>query len=280
MKLSDFLDVADDDDMVEVYADDGATRPCEMKLVDAFLMSDWLGLIPDVGDKLEAYLDREVTGVATVRLDVCGDDVVIAMRVYVEQKKGDEDVRNKGVRKMGDLRVEGGVPEVPDGLDREYGRGREGQGGGRAVEPGGGDQHDGHGLMKTVMEMRLGPAVTDRDGDAFDLTEAIRSTVNARIRKGNLVPAFQGCWDMFRDGRLRFSVTKMAGYVYRVAIHVADGTLITADELQTTFGNIATSLGFDSYVEAAWCDDHKVGYLGIVDGEITCAMDFDFTEGE
>ena len=134
--------------------------------------------------------------------------------------------------------------------------------------------------MKTVMEMRLGPAVMDRDGDAFDLTEAIKSTVESRIRKGDLVPAFQGCLDMFRDGRLRFSVTKMAGYVYRVAIHVADETLITADELQTTFGSIATSLGFGRYVEATWCDDHKVGYLGVVDGEIVCAMDFDFTEGE
>lgn len=280
MKLSDFLDVADDDDMVEVYADDGATRPCETKLVDAFQMSDWVGGVLDVVDELEVYLDREVTGVATVKLDGCGDDVVVAMRVYVEQEEGDEDVRNKGVRNMEEVQVEGGVPEVPDGLDRGDGRGREGQGGGRAVEPGGGDQHDGHGQMKTITAMRLGPAVMDRDGEAFDLTEAIKSTIEARIKKGDLVPAFQGCWDMFRDGRLRFSVAKMAGYVYRVAVHVADGTLITADELQTTFGNIATSLGFGSFVEATWCDDHKVGYLGIVDGEIVCAMDFDFTEGK
>lgn len=280
MKLSDFLGVADDADMVEMYADDGMTRPCETKLVHAFRVSDWICGIPDVRDELEIYLDREVTCVTPVKLDGCGDDVVIALRVYVESKKGDEDVRDKGVRKVEDLQVEGGVPEVPDGLDRGDGRGREGQGGGRAVEPGGGDQHDGHGQMKTVMEMRLGPTVTGRDGDAFDLTEVIRSTVNARIRRGNLIPAFQGCWDMFRDGRLRFSVTKMAGYVYRVAIHVADETIITADELQTTFGNIATSLGFGQDIEAAWCDDHKVGYLGIVDGEITCAMDFDFTEGE
>lgn len=238
MKLSDFLDVVDDDDVVEVYADDGKTRPCKLELVNAFNVSDWLGVIPDVVDKLEAYLDREVTSVATVKLDVCEDDEVVAIRVYVEQKKGDEDVRNKGVRAVEEFQV------------------------------------------KTMREMILGPAVTDRDGGAFDLTEIIKSTVEARIKKGNLVPAFQGCWGMFRDGRLRFSVTKMAGYVYRVAIHVADGALITADELQTTFGNIAMSLGFDSYVEATWCDDHKVGYLGIVDGEITCAMDFDFTEGK
>lgn len=134
--------------------------------------------------------------------------------------------------------------------------------------------------MKTITAMRLGPVVKNRDGEAFDLTEAIKSTVEARIKKGDRVPAFQGCWDMFRDGRLRFSVTKMAGYVYRVAIHVADGTVIAADELQTTFGSIATSLGFGSFVEAMRCDDHKVGYLGIVDGEIACAMDFDFAEGE
>ena len=280
MKLKDFLDVADDDDMVEVYADDGATRPCETKLVDAFQMSDWVGGVLDVVDELEVYLDREVTGVATVKLDGCGDDVVVAMRVYVEQEEGDEDVRNKGVRNMEEVQVEGGVPEVPDGLDSGDGRGREGQGGGRAVEPGGGDQHDGHGQMKTITAMRLGPAVMDRDGDAFDLTEAIKSTIEARIKKGDRVPASPGCWDMFRDGRLRFSVTRMSVYAYRVAIHVADGTIIAADELQTTFGSIATSLGFGSFVEATGCVDHKVGYLGIVDGEIACAMDFDFAEGE
>lgn len=151
MKLSDFLDVADDDDMVEVYADDGATRPCDTKLVDAFQMSDWVEGVLDVVDELEVYLDREVTGVATVKLDGCGDDVVVAMRVYVEQEEGDEDVRNKGVRNMKEVQVEGGVPEVPDGLDSGDGRGREGQGGGRAVEPGGGDQPDGHGQVKKVV---------------------------------------------------------------------------------------------------------------------------------
>lgn len=280
MKLRDFLDVADDDDVVEVYADDGVTRPCGMKLVDGFQMSDWVGGIPDVTDELEVYLDREVTCVATVELDGCGDDGAVAMRVYVEQKEGDEDVRNQGIRNVEEVQVEDGVPGVPDGMDRGDGRIREGQGGGRTGKPGGGDQHDGHGQMKTIRDMKVGPAVMDRDGEAFDLTEAIKSTVDARIKKGDLVPVFQGCWDMFRDGRLRFSVTKMAGYVYRVAIHVADGTLITADELQTTFGHIAISLGFGSYVEAAWCDDLKVGYLDIVDGEIACAMDFDFTEGE
>jgi hypothetical protein len=280
MKLKDFLDVADDDDMVEVYADDGATRPCEMKLVDAFQMSDWVGGILDVQDELEVYLDREVTGVATVKLDGCGDDVVVGIRVYVEQKEGDEDVRDQGVRKVVPVQDGEKVPEVPDGLDRGNGGVGAGEGREGAREPGEGDMPDGHGQMKTILDMEVGPTVTGRDGDAFDLTEAIKSNIEARIRKGHLVPAFQGCWDMLRNGRLRFSVTKMSGYVYRVAIHVANGTQITADELQTTFGNIAASLGFGRYVEAAWCDDHKVGYLGIVDGEIVCAMDFDFTEGE
>lgn len=94
MKLKDFLDVVDDDDMVEVYADDGATRPCTIKLVDAFNVSDWLGVIPDVVDKLEAYLDREVMCIATVKPDGCEDDEVVVMRVYVEQEKGDEDVQD------------------------------------------------------------------------------------------------------------------------------------------------------------------------------------------
>lgn len=91
MKLSDFLDVADDDDMVEVYADDGVTRPCEVKLVDAFQVSDWVGGTLDVRDELEVYLNREVTGVATAMLDGRGRDGAVAMRVYVEQKEGDGD---------------------------------------------------------------------------------------------------------------------------------------------------------------------------------------------
>lgn len=151
MKLRDFLDVADEDDMVEVYADDGVIRPCEMKLVDAFQMSDWIGGDLDVGDELEVYLDREVTGVATVKLDGCGDDVVVAMRIYIKQKEGDKDVRNQGIRNVEEVQNGGGVPEVPDGLDRGNGRGREGQGGGRAVESGGGNQHDGHGQVKKVV---------------------------------------------------------------------------------------------------------------------------------
>jgi hypothetical protein len=254
MKLIDFLNVANEDDMIEVYADDGATRPCELKLVDDFYVSEWVIESPVLLDELEDYMDREVTSVATVMLDKPGSDKVVAMRVYVKHKEGDKDVRD----------VE------------------EAQYSGRAIGPESGVKHDGHGQVKTVIAMRLGPAVTNRNGDAFDLTEAIKSAIEARIKKGNLVPAIQGRWDMFRDGRLRFSVTNMDGFghVYRVAIHVADGTLITADELQTTFGNIAMSLGFSRYIEDAWCDDHKVGYLGIVDGEIVCAMDFDFTEVE
>lgn len=155
MKLKDFLDVADDDDMVEVYADDGATRPCELKLVDSFQVSDYVGGILDVCDEVEAYENREVTGVATVKLDGCGDDTVVGIRVYVEQKEGDEDVRNQGVRKVDEVQDEGGVPEVPDGVDRGDGRGREGQGGGRTVEPGCRDQHDGHGQVKKVVGVRV-----------------------------------------------------------------------------------------------------------------------------
>ena len=245
MKLNEFLDIADDDDMVEVYADDGKTRPCELKLVSVFNVSDWVGGIPDVMDELMLYLNREVTCVATVKLDLPEDGEVVALRVYVEQEEGDEN-----------------VGEDEEDQDEDVG-----------------NKHDGLGQIKTIMAMSLGPSVTEYDGDAFDLTEIIKSTVEARIKRGNLVPAFQGCWNMFQDGRLRFSVAKMVGYVYRVAIHVTDDTLITADELQTTFGNIARSLGFGRYIDDTWCDDHKVGYLSIVDGEIVCAMDFDFAKG-
>ena len=92
MKLNEFLDIVDDDDLVEVYADDGATRPCKLKLVDVFNVSDWVGSIPDVVDSLLLYLNREVTCVATVKLDVPEDGEVVALRVYVEQEEGDERV--------------------------------------------------------------------------------------------------------------------------------------------------------------------------------------------
>ena len=99
MKLRELLDIVDDDDMVEVYADDGVTRPCQMKLVNAFQMSDWrFGEPSDIRGKLEYYLNREVTGIATVKLYGCGDDMVVAMRVYIEQKEGDKDVLEQGVR--------------------------------------------------------------------------------------------------------------------------------------------------------------------------------------
>lgn len=90
MKLNEFLDIADDDDMIEVYADDGATRPCKLKLVNVFNVSDWVGGISDVVDELMLYLNREVTCVATVKLDVPEDGEIVAMRVYVEQEEGDE----------------------------------------------------------------------------------------------------------------------------------------------------------------------------------------------
>ena len=223
MKLSDFLDVAEDDDMVEVYADDGATRPCETKLVDAFQVSDWVGGILDVCDEVAVYEDREVTGVATVKLDGCGDDAVVAMRVYVEQEEGDEDVRNQGVRNMEEVQVESGVPEVPDGLDRGDGRSRKGQGGGRAVEPGGGDQHDGHGhgqvkkvvgvlvhehsvpelVIREIPEGRGRPAnlvvlpgIEAPDTDELGGDDAIgfelASRVVAAIRKGDDVAKYSG----------------------------------------------------------------------------------------
>ena len=90
MKLIDFFVFVDDDAMVEVYADDGATRPCEVKLVDAFQMSDWwTGAIADVHADPDLYLNREVTCVAPVKLDGCGNGVVVGLRVYVEQKEGD-----------------------------------------------------------------------------------------------------------------------------------------------------------------------------------------------
>lgn len=95
MKLNEFLDIADDDDMVEVYADDGVTRPCKIKLVDVFNVSDWVGGIPDVMDGLMLYLNREVTCVATVKLDVPEDGEIVAMRVYVEQEEGDENVQDE-----------------------------------------------------------------------------------------------------------------------------------------------------------------------------------------
>ena len=120
MKLRELLDIVDYDDMVEVYADDGMTRPCQMKLVNAFQMSDWgFGEPSDIRGKLEYYLNREVTGIATVKLYGCGDDMVVAMRVYVEQKEGDKDVLE--------------------------------QGGGCAVKPGGENQHDVHGQVKKVV---------------------------------------------------------------------------------------------------------------------------------
>lgn len=155
MKLNDFLDIADDDDMVEVYADDGMTRPCKIKLVDAFNVSDWVGHYPDVMDELLIYLDREVTCVATVKLDVCEDDEVVAMRVYVEQKEGDEDVRNQDVRKVEDVQDGDGVPGVPDIMDCGDGGVREGQGNERAVEPGGRGQHDELGQVKKVVGVRV-----------------------------------------------------------------------------------------------------------------------------
>lgn len=118
MKLRELLDIVDYDDMVEVYADDGITRPCQMKLVNAFQMSDWgFGEPSDIRGKLEYYLNREVTGIATVKLYGCVDDMVVAMRVYIEQKEGDKDVLEQGVRDSG----------------------------GCAVKPGDGNQHDGHG---------------------------------------------------------------------------------------------------------------------------------------
>ena len=92
MKLNEFLDIADDDDLVEVYADDGKTRPCKLKLVSVFNISDWCGGDSEVLDNLLFYLNREVTCVATVKLDVPEDGEVVAMRVYVEQEEGDEDV--------------------------------------------------------------------------------------------------------------------------------------------------------------------------------------------
>ena len=92
MTLDEFLDIADDDDMVEVYADDGKTRPCELKLVSVFNVSDWVGGISDVMDNLLLYLNREVTCVATVKLNVPEDGEIVALRVYVEQEEGDEDV--------------------------------------------------------------------------------------------------------------------------------------------------------------------------------------------
>ena len=129
--------------------------------------------------------------------------------------------------------------------------------------------------------MLLGPVVTYRDGrDTFDLAAAIKSSVEARIVRDDAVDAFHGCRDMLLDGRLRLSVTKMAGRTYRVAIHVADGTIVTAGELQAAFGAIAASLGFGGCVGVARNDDRKVGYLGIADGEVVCAADFDFAEGK
>ena len=124
MKLWELLDIVDYDDMVEVYADDGVTRPCQMKLVNAFQMSDWgFGEPSGIRGKLVYYLNREVTGIATVKLYGCGDDMVVAMRVYVEQKEGDKDVLEQGVRDSG----------------------------GCAVKPGDGNQHDGHGQVKKVV---------------------------------------------------------------------------------------------------------------------------------
>jgi hypothetical protein len=159
MKLSDFLDVVDDDDMVEVYADDGVTRPCKIKLVDTFNVSDWLGVIPDVVDDLEVYLDREVTNVAVVRLDKCRDDEVVAMRVYVEQKEGDKDVRNQDVRK---------VEEAPD--------------------EGVGDKHEGHRQMDEKLREHLTYAYSvlrdfakDMDGDWTMSKETAETLIQGAI---------------------------------------------------------------------------------------------------
>ena len=56
MKLNEFLDIADDDDLVEVYADDEKTRPCKLKLVSVFNVSDWCGGDSEVLDNLLLYL--------------------------------------------------------------------------------------------------------------------------------------------------------------------------------------------------------------------------------
>lgn len=154
MKLSDFLDVVDDDDMVEVYADDGVTRPCELKLVDTFNVSDWLGGIPDVMDELEVYLDREVTNVAVLRLDKCGDNEVVAMRVYVEQKEGDENVRKA-------------EEDQDEGV---------------------GDEHDGHGQMNEKLREHLTYAYSvlrdfakDMDGDWTMSKETAETLIQGAI---------------------------------------------------------------------------------------------------
>lgn len=95
MKLNDFLDVVDTDDMIEVYTKDGTTRPREVKLVNAFYVAEVDLELPDTTNELEAYLDREVTGVTVVRLDRRGGDEIVAMRVYVEHKEGDENVQDE-----------------------------------------------------------------------------------------------------------------------------------------------------------------------------------------
>lgn len=94
MKLNDFLDVVDADDMIEVYTKDKTTRPRELKLVNAFYVSEVDLELPDTIGELGDYLDREVTNAVVVRLDSRGGSDIVCLRVYVEWKEGDENVQD------------------------------------------------------------------------------------------------------------------------------------------------------------------------------------------
>lgn len=154
MKLNDFLDIVDTDDMIEVYTKDGTTRPREKKLVNAFYVAEVDLELPDTTNELEGYLDREVTGVTVVRLDSHGDDEVVAMRVYVEQKEGDENVRK--------------VEEAQDG--------------------GVGDKHEGHRQMNEKLIEHLTYAYSvlrdfakDMDGDWTMSKETAETLIQGAI---------------------------------------------------------------------------------------------------
>lgn len=159
MKLNDFLDVVDADDMIEVYMKDKTTRPRELKLVNAFYVSEVDLELPDTINELRDYLDREVTNAVVVRLDSRGGNEIVVLRVYVEWKEGDEGVRDQDVRKRG-----------------------------KDQDEGVGDKQDGHGQMNEKLREHLTYAYSvlcdfakDMDGDWTMSKETAETLIRGAI---------------------------------------------------------------------------------------------------
>ena len=130
--------------------------------------------------------------------------------------------------------------------------------------------------MNDIREMYAGDVINGYNDGIFDLTQVITKRIMEYVNSGRTMHSSE-CWRAIKNGTILVRVIRKSDFIYRIALQVPlNETHITAGDLASSFGSIASAIGFASFIEAAWCDDQQIGYLEVVDGDLVCAMDFEF----